>query len=295
MSRRQSLLAPGALLALLVACTASTPHGGISSITPQPQPTFQAVIRQTDFQIRYVLDGSSRVGQSVELISNPELVFVRSAPVGASVDRGDLLGRAIVDPAVRKALVAGADTSTIDAAQLAEIEGLQGPVFAPLAGRFEMSDGRPVVRAPGIDAVTGLLPIQYLRYRSLAFSGRASIETTIGERQVPCTAIWIPPFGGGSDVAGPPSQLHCRLPSYVETGEGLPTRITLTSRLERNVAVIPNTYIQYDRATDGYYVNIIDQGQKQKLPITVGPTDGVVRVITSQVPIGATLVGPEGG
>lgn len=145
------------------------------------------------------------------------------------------------------------------------------------------------MKAPGLDVVAPLLPIQYLRYLTLKFRGRATIETIIGQRQVPCAALWVQPAGQSG------GELHCRLPSFVVTAPGFKAQVMVKSILFRNVVVVPNIYIAYARAIDGMYVIVKEAGRDRRIPITTGVTDGVVSVVTSRVPVGATLVAPRGG
>jgi hypothetical protein len=243
-----------------------------------------------DLQVRYVLEGISEESAAVQVLWNPELVFVPAVRPGEGVQAGQVLGRSTIAPGLRRTLESAAGTSSIDASELAQLRSLERRVVAPIDGVLTLEDGRPVIRASGIDVVTELLPLQYLRYRSIPFSGRASIETIIGQRSVPCTALWVRISGGGA-----PYELHCRLPAYVETAAGLRARIVLTSRTYRDVVVVPNLSIGYDRKRDGYYVNIVEDGVVRKIPITVGITDGVVRVVTSDLPVGAELAPPSDG
>jgi hypothetical protein len=191
---------------------------------------------------------------------------------------------------VQAALQAGAATSSLDRGELRQLAALRAPVVSPVSGVLTSAAGHPAIRDPGVDIVAGLLPIQYLRYQALEFSGRASIETVIGQRQIPCAAVWVQPAGTSSSSSGSPYELHCRLPSYVETAAGLRGLVILKSTPYKNVIVVPNIYVGYDQRTDGYYINLQSGGRKKKVPIRVGVTDGVVRIITSKVPLGATLL-----
>jgi hypothetical protein len=253
-----------------------------------PAPQIEAVIRRADFQITYVLDGQSENGTMVHLISKPQLAFLPSVRLGSRVSEGKRVGRTIVEPRVRTALGTGASTSRLEKSQLAQLRELTGAVAAPISGVFGKSAGRPVVQAPGIDVVVDLLPIQYLRYQSLEFSGQAIIETVIGQRQVSCAAVWVQP--SQPSASGGPYELRCRLPGHVETAAGLRAQVKLKSALYEDVVVVPNVYVGYDEATDGYFITVIENGSERRLPITVGVTDGVVRIVTSKVPVGAKLV-----
>lgn len=283
------------LSSLLFGCTSSSqPPPSVSVSGVQPAAT-EVTIRRTDFQIRYVLDGTSVESRSIPLISNRELSFVPAPTLANVADQrvraGQVLGRSVVDPAVRETLSARGPGSSVDAAELSQLRALRGRVVAPADGVLRLVTGEPVIESSGVDAVVDLLPIQYLRYRSLRFSGRAFVETVLGARAVPCIAIWISLGDGGASTY----TLHCRLPGYVETAAGLPTRLTLTSARWRDVVVVPNVYIRYDRAAGSYFIVATVDGEKRKILVSVGPTDGVARVVTSAVPVGATLLAPEGG
>lgn len=255
-----------------------------------------AAIEQRDFQIAYRLEGVSARSSAVRLMSNRNLAFHLSLPVDSAVSKGQTVGRAAVASDVKESLEAGAAASAIDRSRLDQLLALEGPLVAPAGGVLTMEDGFPAVRAPGINAVVDLTPLQELRYQSIAFTGRAVIETVIGERNVACLAVWVKktevlepdPFSPRES-----SELHCRLPNHIETAPGLRAQVRLFSRLVENAVVVPNIYIGYDEAADGYYLNIADNGTVSRTPVTVGVTDGVVRVITSPVPIGARLALPE--
>lgn len=284
-----------ALALVLCGCTSPAPAVVSPKDTASPAAQSQEVVRRSNFQITYVLQGESETAAVVDLMSNPQLAFVPEVPPGSKIAQGRTVGRTIVDPTVQAALQAGATVSSLDSGELTQLRTLQGPVVASVSGVFAIVAGRPVLRDPGVDVVVGLLPIQYLRYQSIPFSGQASIETVVGNRQVPCAAVWVQPGGPSGASSGTPYELHCRLPGFVETAAGLTAQVTLRSALYKNVVAVPNIYIGYDQTTDGYFVNVLANGKKEMLPITVGVTDGVVRVITSTVPVGAVLLPLQGG
>lgn len=293
MTARRGAGALSLLAVLFVACVGPEPPGAPTGPTRTDAPEAEevgAVVRRTDLRVRFVLEGVSAESAAVHVLSNPALTFVPAVRVGARVSAGDAIGRSRIAPDVLRTLEASASSSSIDASELAQLRNLQGRVLAPVEGTLTLEDDRPAVRATGIDVVAPLLPIQYLRYRSIPFSGRASIETIIGQRSVPCAALWVEVSGGEA-----PYELHCRIPRYVETAAGLRATITLTSKVYRDVVVVPNLYVAYDRRRDGYSVTILEDGAERRVPITVGITDGVVRVVTSELPVGATLVLPSHG
>ncbi len=290
----------GVVVALAAACS-SSPAGSTDVSSQSNERTSQepadekVVIRRDDFQIVYRLEGISQNSSFVGLMSNPNLSLARAPGLDSTVSAGTTVGRAVVDGQVSQALQAGAATSTLDKAQLEQLRRLEGPVSAPVGGVLAVRSGLPIVRTPGVDIVVPLTPIQFLRYQSLRFTGRATIETVIGERQVPCEAVWIEPTALGSTASGfeSASELHCRLPRYVETAAGLRAQITLASERYRNVVLVPNVFVGYDKATDGYFVNVIEGGRTKRIPVVVGVTDGGVRVITSKGPLGAELAPPR--
>lgn len=255
----------------------------------------RAVIGQRDFQVAYRLEGVSARSTAIRLMSNRNLVFIPSAALDSAVSKGQVVGEAAVAPDIREALEAGAETSSIDRSRLDQLLALEGPLTAPVGGVLAVEDDLPVVRSPGINVVVDLTPLQDLRYQSIAFTGRAVIETVIGERNVPCLAVWVKK----TEVLEPDpfshrgaSELHCRIPSHIETAPGLRAQVRLASQLVEDAVVVPNIYIGYDETTDGYYLAIVDNGSTSRLPVVVGVTDGVVRVITTPVPVGAELALP---
>lgn len=256
----------------------------------------ETTIERRDFQIAYRLDGVSARSDAIRLMSNRNLVFQPSVPLDSAVSKGQEVGRAAIAPDVRESLEAGAVASAIDRSRLDQLLALEGPLLAPAGGVLAMEDGFPAVRTPGINAIVDLTPLQDLRYQSIAFTGRAVIETVIGERNVSCLAVWVKktevlepdPFSPRGS-----SELHCRLPNHIETAPGLRAQVRLSSRPVENAVVVPNIYIGYDETADGYYLNIADNGTVSRTTVTVGVTDGVVRVITSPLPVGARIVLPE--
>ncbi len=279
---------------LLTACSPAVSDPGNPGMSSDDPLVDRAVeIRRDDFQITFNLDGVSVGGLSVGLISLAQLTFVASVAVGDPVERGQRVGAAVIDPVIERSLdVNGA--GSIDTARLERLRGLEGPIDAPVGGVFGFHGTTPIVQSPGIDVVVALTPIQDLRYRSLRFSGEAVIETIAGERQVDCDALWIqaPELADESDAGAAPSSsaLHCRLPAHIETAPGLRARVILKSELMKGAIVVPNVFVGYDKVTDGYFVNVVLDGEVSKVPVTVGVTDGVLRVITSDVLVGAELV-----
>jgi hypothetical protein len=285
-----ALAANAALVGCSPALVRVAPAAAQSASSP-----YRVLLTRSDFQITYVLQGQTQAGLAVWLLSDPQLSLVPAVPPGSGVPAGTPVGRTVVAASVRGALQAGVAVSSLDRGELAQLRSLEGPVRAPVSGVFAIAGGQPVLRDPGIDVVVGLLPIQYLRYSAITFSGEATVETLVGQRQVPCAAVWVQPGGQAAASSGTPYELHCRLPGYVQTAAGLTAQLILRSARYRDVVVVPDIDVSYDQATDGYFIDVVENGRTHRLPVTVGMTNGVVRVVTSPVPLGAVVVSPAGG
>gem|GEM_PF-1091055 len=271
--------------------------GAPDTSTGEPSDGGDVVIGRRDFQVIYRLDAVSASSATVGLMSNRQLSFVPSVTADSAVSEGQTVGQAVIDPDVEAALEASSGASSIDKARLGQLRALEGPVVAPVGGVFGLVDTFPVVHAPGIDVVVALNPIQDLRYQSLGLTGRAVIETVVGQREVACEAVWTQQLEvareSSDGLESGASEFHCRLPRYLETAAGLRAQVVLESPRLEDVVVVPNTYVGYDETTDGYFIKVIDAGVVSTVPVVAGVTDGVVRVITSDVPLGAVLVSPE--
>lgn len=249
-----------------------------------------ATIERSDFQVTYRLEGVTRDSEQVQVLFNPQLSLDPTVRLGGTVASGQTLGTAVVGTELRAQLQQGG--SHLDASRLAQLEAMGGTVTAPVDGVFTDRDATPVVVAKGIDVVVNLTPIQYLRYRSLRFTGHAVVQTVIGNRHVPCRAVWTETIV--PDESGSSARLHCRLPGLVETAAGLRARVVLQSQLVADAIVVPNVYIGYDYDADSYFLTVRDADGERSIPILVGATDGVRRVVLSDVPLGAELLRPPG-
>jgi hypothetical protein len=283
----------------LAGCTSGSPvpplapPGGAAARATEGDEA--GAIRRSDFQVTYRLEGVTRESPLVGVLPNPLLALASSVSEEATVVQGQALGEAGVDPRVRHLATRDGKGNDLDKSRLAQVEAMGGTVKAPVDGVFTERGGTPVVLADGIDVVVDLTPIQHLRSRSFRFTGQAVVETVVGVRQVPCAAVWTEHLAArGEDAAS--ARLHCRLPRLVETAAGLRARVILTTQRIVDAVVVLNTYIGYDAAKDGYFLTIRGRDGDRRIPVTVGATDGVRRIILSDVPVGATLVRPpEGG
>jgi len=293
------------LLTMVTACSHSASSSGelATSSTSPGQSVDGAVVRRADFEVRYKLDGITEASSGVRLGWNRQLEVNLSVETGSKVVENEQVGVEVVPRSVTIALEA--EGGSIGPARLAQLQTMKGPIVAPVTGVLTTDGDTPVIESAGIDVVSELSAIQDLRYQSLTFTGRAVVETVLGPREVECAALWLsaqdaPPSGDDPPVPAASSAVsptvHCRLPFFVETVAGLRAQLTLDSVKIDDVIVVPVLYIGYDAELDGYYVRVIDgEGALMPIPVTVGVTDGVVRVITSELPVGAALVLPEGG
>lgn len=278
--------------AVLGGCT-SSPPGGTTPITQSGDPAVGPVtVQRSTFQVRFRLEGVTRGSTFVDVLPHNQLSLKAIFDDGDAVRAGQVIGDAIVDPVVRAELERDG-INDLDRSRLAQLETMTGPVEAPVDGLFSERDGRPVVLADGIDVVVPLTAIQYLRYQSLVFTGTATVETVVGVRQVPCRALWteVVPAEDASLAAS----LHCRLPRTVETAPSLRSRVTIETQPVSDVIVVPNVFVGYDANEDSYYVILRNGETDQRVPVIVGATDGVRRIILSDLPIGAELVRPPEG
>ncbi|WP_148076660.1 hypothetical protein [Cellulomonas sp. PhB150] len=272
------------------------PTAGSSSDAADPESSETAEVRVVDFQMTYQLDGKSVSSEAVGLLSDPNLELKDAPADGTSVDEGDMLGRLRASPEVLSALDTGSRRSRLDAQDAARLRSLARPLKSPVAGIFKQRGGQYVVANTGVDVVIQLSPIQELRYRSTPFEGRATIETVVGVRTVKCDAIWIDTTastGGADDDGGGGHALHCRLPRQTETTAGLRAQLELKSVVIPEATVVPNITLSYDSGSDGYFVTLEDAEGRHEVAVDVGPTDGVVRVITSKLPAGAAILADQ--
>ena len=242
-------------------------------------------VAQRDFVVQLRLDGSSAMSDRIPLVSNPEFVARLNVLAGDEVERGATIGTVTVRPDLEQSLSGGA--SRINAARLRALLAREHDLVAPVAG--EVAGDESSIENAGIDVVVPLTPVQALRFIGLEFQGAASIETTVGTRSVDCLAVWLETDSSG-DV---PQQVRCRLPEFVETATGLRATLELTSDAIPDAIVVPTRFIGYDAAQDAYVVTIEQDGQPEVVPVDVGATDGVIRVITSSLPVGAPLLLPD--
>lgn len=274
------------LIGVVVACTG--PVAGPTAPVDSPSTTSATqaetgeglTVEQSAFNVTYRLDGavidSRRVGVEVPI----GMVFQPTKD--GRVAAGAVIGRLSTEP--RNAAILAATKGTVAASRLAMLREHIGEVRAPVAGRLLLGE-KPGIARDGLDVVAALSPLQTLRYQGIRFSGAADVETVVGQRRVPCRAIWLTE-GGGSRGG---SQVHCRLPDNVETVAGIPAVMTLSAPEVTGAIVVPHLYVGLDSSGNNYVVKKVEGDSVVERPVVVGVTDGVRRVIRSGAEAGDVL------
>lgn len=280
----------GGVLALS-ACTGNAPDPLDDSAseligTAVEEAAPDVTVQQRDFKIDYVLEAATETGKPVTLTLASGLEWDEKADA-AAVSEGDTIGRQSIATAFRDHM-SGPDATRTDAAALAVAEGQEGAYRAPVDGDLTWDGDVAVVSGSGLDVTTALSPLQQLRLSHIPLMGTATVETIVGERTVACEAVWItaPVEGGGDESA----VVRCKLPSVVETAPGLRATLRIESDTIADAILVPNSMLGTDAG--GYTVTVITAEGEQTHPVTVGMSDGVMRVITSPLPVGATIVPP---
>ncbi|WP_183407932.1 hypothetical protein [Nocardioides marmoriginsengisoli] len=289
MTQRLGALGVLVVLAFMSGCASTTrSDDGPGSADSESPATAPPTIRRADLKLEYTLDAVTARSDRIAIVTNDQLRFVpRGGPDQRTVQAGTPVGRLVVSQAARDALSApGAGGA---ASRLAGLEAQQREVRAPVDAVLHASGRAPSFAAPGLDVVAALTPIQYLRYLSMPFSGTAQVETVLGPTTVRCAALWSTPVEATNESA---AALHCRLPAGVQTAPGLRSTVTMRSTELKDVLLAPNLSIGYDERTDRYSVSVIRDGDVVRVPVEVGVTDGVVRVIRGAVRAGDQLAPP---
>lgn len=287
---RIASLASGVIVVALVASvlggcepSAGTPaepsDGTVAPATPAaPQ------VQRRDFQLRYQLDAQTVTSSAIRLRAPAGMALTDPRPLEAAVDAGQVIAQLRVNEAYASDLRVTAATNRIDAARLQQLSEGERPLEAPIAGILRDDAPGLLIEASGIDIVTKLSGVQTLRLGSMPLTGQATVETVLGTRTVDCEYLWIEEAVEDGQVV---SGLHCRLPRTVETAAELRATLVVESERLRDVIVVPNASIGVD--DDGYFVVLQEADGERKVPVDVGPSDGVVRVITTALPEGAVL------
>lgn len=271
--------------------TGTVPTSSASNTAPSGDDEPVGRLERRDFRMSYRLDGvtvdSDRL--LLDVRDGLELTPVDGMSEGTVVAEGTVVGTTRVEPGRVDALEQDAQRSSMDAATLAALRAFEGEVVARATGRLDLASSPPAIVAPGIDVTAPLTPLQGLRYASTRFDGTATVETVVGQRRVPCTSVWVASTSGAERTE---RTLHCRLPARAETTAGIRAQISLTSATVPDALVVPLLFLEYDETTDGYVIHVQQDDGVTTFPVVAGPTDGVVRVVTTDAPVGSVLVAP---
>lgn len=287
-------LAPAALVVVasltLAGCT-----GGDQPGAPAPAPGAATsppadtalTVQPSVFEVAYRLDGIVASSSTVGVDVPPGTRLAPSVTAGTAVTEGDSVGSLVVLEAAE-----GAPGGTVEESQRRLATTRSGPVTAPVAGTVQVDGGTTRVDTAGLDVVVTLKPLQELRYRALAFSGAATVETVLGQRRSECLAVWLEPLPAAADDAESPatSAVHCRLAPDVETAAGLPAVLTLTSSRQADAIAVPLIYIGLDATGQNYIARVREGGAVVDRAVVVGVTDGVRRVIAEGLRAGDVLI-----
>jgi multidrug efflux pump subunit AcrA (membrane-fusion protein) len=245
-------------------------------------------VKKTRFQVTYRLDAATAEGSAIGIDVPFGTRLVPSVESGQRVKPGQVLGRI--------ELVGGLSDAEGTVEQSRDLLRARsvGPVLAEVGGVARISGSAVWVESSGIDVVVGLKPLQELRYRGMAFSGSASVETVLGQQAVPCMAVWLsrsksdpdPEANSGAELAS----VHCRLGENVETAPGLSAVLVLASPAQNDVVTVPIIYIGLDAGGENYVARVRQgDGSYSERPVIVGATDGVRRVVLSGLEPGDVL------
>jgi hypothetical protein len=276
--------------ALLAGCTAG--HVGESQPPGEAPATATQTIAPEDssanlrvetggFDVVYRLDAHVVESTGVGIDVPAGMVLEPAAGLARGVARGTPLGRLVGDPAVLRTLSADGG-STVATSRLAAIQERRAKVSAPVTGGFRATP-TPRITRQGLDLIADLNPLQALRYRGMAFTGAATVETVLGQQEVPCVTTWIVT---GKAKGG---RVHCRLADSVETTAGIPGVLTLTGPKLTSVVAVPLRYVGLDSSGKNYVARVVSDSGTTERPVVVGVTDGVRRVVLSGIHAGDEL------
>jgi len=250
--------------------------------------TYEAT--SNNLQITYRLTGNSTYSKYVgsQIPSNTKIkLHVRE---GTFVKKGQTLGKFTPESRLLSIYKIQAKTGTIAASKYETLRERQGIVRAQASGILRIYKNSVFIESDGLDAVTSLTPLQALRFSGFNFLGSVEIETLFGTESPSCDAVWVE-----KTIESSESVLHCRIPQEIETVAGLQLTITLKSMLMKDVIAVPAVYVSLSEDGSSYLVTIKKNDETVSRKVTVGPTDGVKRVITSGIAVGEMLVIPNSG
>lgn len=303
--RRRNDLAPLMWVAVastlaLLGCTSTQPPRqadvaqqgtvGSSNIESTKSDATPLLVQRRDFTATYRLDGVVQRGSEVGFDVPSGVRYQPAGELPRTVRAGEAIGRLVASAPEDEAPSALAKSEEVRAKQWV------GAVQAPVGGRLELDQNRPRIVAEGIDVVVTFTPLQEMRFRSMRYEGAATVETPSGQFQAACKSLWLeqPPAGapaGSEDTttSAVAARAHCRLPGWVETAVGLRARLALSARTIKNALLVPTIAVRYDNTSDSPFVTVIDGGGSRRVPVVLGATDGVMRVVDAGLREGQAL------
>jgi hypothetical protein len=285
-----------ALAVVLTACTppSSSPPSDVfggedtQDETAEDADPRSATVQIRDFQLEFRLQGTIDDGSALSLDPPPGLVLELTTPPGTRVDAGTPVGEVRLDP---ETLAALEDEGTpLARNRLSDLERRLQPMVAPIAGTIEVAGSQTMISVAGTDAVVQATPIQWLRLRYEQLEGDATLETSLGTRTVRCDALWFEVTDADDPEDGAVA-LRCRLPRTVESVAGMRAHLVVRSEVIPDATLVPNSAIGL--AADAYTVTIEKDGTETVVEVDVGPSDGAMRVVRTELPEGARLVAPS--
>lgn len=151
-------------------------------------------------------------------------------------------------------------------------------IDAPFAGVVDVRPDGSVHIEAGLVVEATVDPLQALRLDSGERVGSVALETITGPRSVRCTSVDLVSRPGGESGDAETTVARCTPMSTVDSVAGLPTTLSVTVDLGTNVLVLPDAAISY--GPDGAStVELVTEGSTETVPVELGPSDGVLRVV----------------
>jgi hypothetical protein len=284
------------LLVLLSGCgqQASAPPAPVEPDASSSEASKGLDVSASKFQLQYRLDGVVAPGTQVRADVPVGMMFTPQVKSGDPMAVGDILGTLVAEE------WGGPEPGTVERSRRLLVSEREREVRAPVAGVVRVSSRSISIQRPGMDVVVPLKPLQELRYRGTEFSASATVETVLGQRTVPCQALWIERLDTAVNAAdqvdggqAASAAIHCRLSDSVETAPGLPAVAHLTSSAIEDTIAVPVVYVGLDKDGKNYLVKVRDADKEEQRAVVVGPTDGVRRVILEGLDEGETIVPVE--
>ena len=274
-SRLLMALMSAVLCVTVAGCTQGTPPSVTASAGPAAAVTTERyTVRPRTVTITYTLDGKSVTSSAVGLESPPNTIRTLTVRNNETVTAGQVVATYKPDPDTVATLRDASASSTVAASQLFALLQRSGTLRAPTSGAVRVTAVNIEIRSLGLDAVVVLTPLQGLRFAGMPFIASATIETVFGSRTFTCSTLWRQHDNDGMT-------LHCRIPADVETAAGLPLTMVLSSIPTKGVVAVPAMYVGIDKSGQNYLVNVVTARGTETRKVVVGPTDGVLRIITS--------------